>query len=60
MSPVSRGFHGRRRIPVAEEDRVPPGQHVTMDFPVLLDQVDADAPGVSAPPATSSRASCSQ
>lgn len=35
MSPVSRGFHGRRRIPVAEEDRVPPGQHVTMDFPVL-------------------------
>jgi DMSO/TMAO reductase YedYZ molybdopterin-dependent catalytic subunit len=33
MSPVSRGFHGRRR-----EDapgRVPPGQYVTKDFPVL-------------------------
>ncbi len=33
MSPISRGFHGRRR-----EDapgRVPPGQYVTRDFPVL-------------------------
>ncbi len=33
MSPISRGFHGRRR-----EDapgRVPPGQYVTKDFPVL-------------------------
>src|ERR1700691_4627118 len=35
MSPISRGFHGRRRIPAGEEDRVPPGQYVTTDFPVL-------------------------
>jgi DMSO/TMAO reductase YedYZ molybdopterin-dependent catalytic subunit len=34
MSPVSRGFHGRRREGVAPE-RVPPGQYVTTDFPVL-------------------------
>ncbi|HKR67258.1 MAG TPA: sulfite oxidase-like oxidoreductase [Streptosporangiaceae bacterium] len=34
MSPVSRGFHGRRRDDVAPE-RVPPGQYVTTDFPVL-------------------------
>jgi DMSO/TMAO reductase YedYZ molybdopterin-dependent catalytic subunit len=34
MSPVSRGFHGRRREDVAPE-RVPPGQYVTTDFPVL-------------------------
>jgi DMSO/TMAO reductase YedYZ molybdopterin-dependent catalytic subunit len=33
MSPVSRGFHGRRRE--AEGGRVPPGQYVTEDFPVL-------------------------
>jgi DMSO/TMAO reductase YedYZ molybdopterin-dependent catalytic subunit len=34
MSPVSRGFTGRRR-PVADPSRVPPGQYVTEDFPVL-------------------------
>ncbi|HTS96779.1 MAG TPA: sulfite oxidase-like oxidoreductase [Streptosporangiaceae bacterium] len=35
MSPVSRGFHGRRRTPAGQEGRVPPGQYVTADFPVL-------------------------
>jgi DMSO/TMAO reductase YedYZ molybdopterin-dependent catalytic subunit len=35
MSPVSRGFRGRSRVPAGEEDRVPPGQYVTADFPVL-------------------------
>ena len=35
MSPVSRGFRGRSRIPAGEGDRVPPGQYVTTDFPVL-------------------------
>jgi DMSO/TMAO reductase YedYZ molybdopterin-dependent catalytic subunit len=35
MSPISRGFHGRRRVPEGEEGRVPPGQYVTTDFPVL-------------------------
>jgi DMSO/TMAO reductase YedYZ molybdopterin-dependent catalytic subunit len=35
MSPVSRGFRGRGRVPAGEEDRVPPGQYVTTDFPVL-------------------------
>jgi DMSO/TMAO reductase YedYZ molybdopterin-dependent catalytic subunit len=34
MSPVTRGFHGRRREPENGE-RVPPGQYVTPDFPVL-------------------------
>jgi DMSO/TMAO reductase YedYZ molybdopterin-dependent catalytic subunit len=34
MSPVSRGFQGRRRT-TAGTDRVPPGQYVTDDFPVL-------------------------
>lgn len=34
MGVVSRGFRGRRR-PVNEPDRVPPGQYVTDDFPVL-------------------------
>jgi DMSO/TMAO reductase YedYZ molybdopterin-dependent catalytic subunit len=34
MSPVTRGFHGKRREP-ASGDRVPPGQYVTEDFPVL-------------------------
>ena len=34
MSPVSRGFLGRRR-PVADPSRVPSGQYVTEDFPVL-------------------------
>jgi DMSO/TMAO reductase YedYZ molybdopterin-dependent catalytic subunit len=34
MSPVSRGFLGRRRA-TADPSRVPPGQYVTRDFPVL-------------------------
>jgi len=35
MSPISRGFHGRRRAAAVESDRVPPGQYATTDFPVL-------------------------
>ena len=35
MSHVSRGFHGRRREPEGTAGRVPPGQYVTEDFPVL-------------------------
>jgi DMSO/TMAO reductase YedYZ molybdopterin-dependent catalytic subunit len=35
MSPISRGFHGRRRESPAQSGRVPPGQYVTSDFPVL-------------------------
>ena len=34
MSPVTRGFRGRSRGD-APRDRVPPGQYVTDDFPVL-------------------------
>ena len=34
MPPVSRGFRGRRR-PEVDAARVPPGQYVTDDFPVL-------------------------
>ena len=34
MSPISRGFH-RRRGPEVDPARVPPGQYVTGDFPVL-------------------------
>jgi DMSO/TMAO reductase YedYZ molybdopterin-dependent catalytic subunit len=34
MSPTSRGFSGRRR-PTADASRIPPGQYVTSDFPVL-------------------------
>ncbi len=34
MSPISRGFSGRRR-PTVDPARVPPGQYVTGDFPVL-------------------------
>jgi DMSO/TMAO reductase YedYZ molybdopterin-dependent catalytic subunit len=34
MSPTSRGF--MRRRPVADPSRVPPGQYLTDDFPVLL------------------------
>jgi DMSO/TMAO reductase YedYZ molybdopterin-dependent catalytic subunit len=34
MSPISRGFTGRRRG-TADPSRVPPGQYVTRDFPVL-------------------------
>jgi DMSO/TMAO reductase YedYZ molybdopterin-dependent catalytic subunit len=35
MSFVSRGFHGRRREAGADPSRVPPGQYLTDDFPVL-------------------------
>lgn len=34
MAPISRGFHGRRRSDV-DPARVPPGQYVVDDFPVL-------------------------
>jgi DMSO/TMAO reductase YedYZ molybdopterin-dependent catalytic subunit len=34
MSPISRGFTGRRRS-TTDPSRVPPGQHLTGDFPVL-------------------------
>jgi DMSO/TMAO reductase YedYZ molybdopterin-dependent catalytic subunit len=34
MSPISPGFHGRRHETV-DPSRVPPGQYVTLDFPVL-------------------------
>jgi DMSO/TMAO reductase YedYZ molybdopterin-dependent catalytic subunit len=35
MTPsISRRFRGRRR-PVADPSRIPPGQHLTTDFPVL-------------------------
>jgi DMSO/TMAO reductase YedYZ molybdopterin-dependent catalytic subunit len=34
MSPISRGFH-RRHEEAEPEGRVPPGQYVTHDFPVL-------------------------
>jgi DMSO/TMAO reductase YedYZ molybdopterin-dependent catalytic subunit len=34
MAPISRGFTGRRRLSV-DPSRVPPGQYVTSDFPVL-------------------------
>jgi len=34
MSPISRGFHGRRRDD-ADPSRLPPGQYLTPDFPVL-------------------------
>jgi DMSO/TMAO reductase YedYZ molybdopterin-dependent catalytic subunit len=35
MSFVSRGFRGRRRDSDVDASRVPPGQYVTDDFPVL-------------------------
>jgi len=34
MAPISRGFRGRREASV-DPSRVPPGQYVTHDFPVL-------------------------
>jgi DMSO/TMAO reductase YedYZ molybdopterin-dependent catalytic subunit len=34
MSPISRGFTGRRR-PLADPSRLPPGQYVETGFPVL-------------------------
>ncbi len=33
-NPISRGFSGRRRAD-ADPTRIPPGQHLTSDFPVL-------------------------
>jgi DMSO/TMAO reductase YedYZ molybdopterin-dependent catalytic subunit len=35
VAPISRGFHGRRQPSPADAARVPPGQYVTRDFPVL-------------------------
>ena len=35
MSQISRGFHGRRREPAGDAARLPPGQYLTTDFPVL-------------------------
>ena len=35
MSPISRGFHGRRRDPGGDAGRLPPGQYLTEGFPVL-------------------------
>jgi DMSO/TMAO reductase YedYZ molybdopterin-dependent catalytic subunit len=32
---ISRGFGGRRRVPEELADRVPPGQYIEHDFPVL-------------------------
>ena len=34
MPPISRGFHGRRRRDI-DPSRIPPGQYVVEDFPVL-------------------------
>jgi DMSO/TMAO reductase YedYZ molybdopterin-dependent catalytic subunit len=34
MPPISRGFRGRRE-PAADASRLPPGQYLTRDFPVL-------------------------
>jgi DMSO/TMAO reductase YedYZ molybdopterin-dependent catalytic subunit len=34
MSPISRGFRGRHRAE-ADPSRIPPGQYLTRDFPVL-------------------------
>ena len=35
MSPISRGFHRRHQESPEDASRVPPGQYVTADFPVL-------------------------
>ena len=35
MGPISRGFRRRRQDPAGSAGRVPPGQYVTKDFPVL-------------------------
>src|SRR5216117_1491776 len=32
---VSRGFVGKRREPATVAERIPPGQYLTRDFPVL-------------------------
>ena len=34
MTPITRGFHGRPRSP-GDASRLPPGQYLTADFPVL-------------------------
>jgi DMSO/TMAO reductase YedYZ molybdopterin-dependent catalytic subunit len=34
-SPISRGFHRRHQDTTADTGRVPPGQYLTTDFPVL-------------------------
>jgi DMSO/TMAO reductase YedYZ molybdopterin-dependent catalytic subunit len=58
MTRVTRGFHGRRHDTAGEEGRVPPGQYVTNDFPVLsagptphtpLDQWSLSIDGATAP-----------
>jgi DMSO/TMAO reductase YedYZ molybdopterin-dependent catalytic subunit len=43
MSFISRGFHGRRQVE-AEAGRLPPGQYLTRDFPVLS---AGPTPGIS-------------
>jgi DMSO/TMAO reductase YedYZ molybdopterin-dependent catalytic subunit len=43
MPPISRGFAGRRQ-PAANASRVPPGQYVTADFPVLSAGPTPDTP----------------
>ena len=35
MSPASRGFHRRRQESAENASRIPPGQYLTKDFPVL-------------------------
>src|SRR5436309_10859568 len=35
VSPISRGFRGRGRRDDVDPSRIPPGQYVTGDFPVL-------------------------
>ncbi len=44
MNHVSRGFHGRRPESAAVQGRVPPGQYVTEDFPVLSAGPTPDTP----------------
>jgi DMSO/TMAO reductase YedYZ molybdopterin-dependent catalytic subunit len=43
MAPISRGFRGRRRTDV-DPSRVPPGQYVVNDFPVLSAGPTPDVP----------------
>jgi DMSO/TMAO reductase YedYZ molybdopterin-dependent catalytic subunit len=43
MAPISRGFHGRRRTDI-DPSRVPPGQYVVNDFPVLSAGPTPDVP----------------
>ena len=35
MSPISRGFRRRHQVEEGEAERLPPGQHLVDDFPVL-------------------------